>query len=48
MNDLKPDPFITACAGCKKELRLLKDSTEGQRCYCGDCYSKLDEVVGKK
>jgi len=33
-------PFITECAGCKKELRLLKDSLEGMKAYCGDCYAK--------
>jgi hypothetical protein len=34
----EPEPFITHCAKCKKELRLLKDSLEGKKAYCGGCY----------
>lgn len=37
----KPDPYITYCAKCKKELRLLKDSTENKLVYCGMCYAKV-------
>ena len=32
--------YVTKCSGCKKELRLLKDSTEGMKVYCGECYEK--------
>ena len=31
---------ITKCADCGTELKLLKDSTEGQKAFCGDCWSK--------
>jgi hypothetical protein len=36
-NQVEP-PFITECAKCKKEIRLLKDSTENMKVYCGGCY----------
>lgn len=39
----KPPVFITNCAICNIELRLLKDSTEGQKVYCGQCWSKKEE-----
>ena len=33
--------FEVKCAGtCGSTLRLLKDSTEGQKVYCGYCYDK--------
>jgi hypothetical protein len=32
--------FKTECSVCKKKLELLKDSTEGQAVYCGDCWTK--------
>lgn len=35
----KPKPFICKCGGCGKELRLLKDSREGQEAICGDCWN---------
>lgn len=35
-----PPCFITHCKGCDVEVRLVKDSLEGKRAYCGDC-SKL-------
>lgn len=31
--------YITKCADCGVELRLLKDSTEGMKCYCGKCWT---------
>ena len=37
---LKNEVFITNCAKCGKKLELLKDSTEGQKVYCGGCWSK--------
>ena len=36
----KKPAFVTYCKTCGKELRLLKDSTEGQAVYCGGCYAK--------
>ena len=41
-------PFIVNCAYCKKEIRLLKDSTNGQKVYCGDCWDKLNKKIGEK
>lgn len=35
-----PKHFITKCAKCGTEIRLLKDSTEGKKVYCGGCYEK--------
>jgi len=39
---------IAHCKECERELRLLKDSTEGMAVYCGDCWVKLEKEVGKK
>ena len=36
-----PEPFITNCGVCKKEIRLLKDP-EG-KAFHGDCYNKFKE-----
>ena len=36
----EPEPFITNFAKCKKQLKLLKDSTEGKKVYCAGCYKK--------
>jgi hypothetical protein len=30
--------YITKCAGCGKEIRLQKDSTEGQKVWHGQCF----------
>jgi hypothetical protein len=30
--------YITKCAGCGKEIRLQKDSTEGQQVWHGQCF----------
>lgn len=38
--------FIVLCADCGIELRLLKDSTEGKRCYCGNCWEKRKNAKG--
>ena len=37
--------FEIECAGedCHTTLRLLKDATEGQKVFCGWCYTKKEE-----
>ena len=37
--DHKTDPvdFVSHCLNCEKEVRMVKDSLEGQRVYCFDC-----------
>lgn len=39
MTKEKPS-FDVPCGYCGKTLELLKDSTEGKECYCGDCFNK--------
>ena len=40
--------FDVLCGHCGKVIQLLKDSTEGQKVYHGDCFSKLGKPVGGK
>ena len=32
-----PHVFVTTCKNCNKDVRLVKDSLEGQGAYCFDC-----------
>ena len=32
--------FRVKCAGCNMIIKLLKDSTEGQKVWCGKCWSR--------
>jgi hypothetical protein len=36
-SDWQP-PFITECGGCKKDMNLLKDDTQGMQVFCADCW----------
>jgi hypothetical protein len=42
--------FEVKCAGtCGETLRLLKDSTEGQKVFCGWCHAdRVKELLEKK
>ena len=40
--------YITKCAGCGKEIRLAKDSTEGQGVWHDKCWQKLNVKIGGK
>jgi hypothetical protein len=46
MKNDTPKPYITKCAKCKGEIRLLK--YEPMKVYHGDCWFSLNKKVGEK
>ena len=50
MEGLSLMAFEVKCAGtCGVTLRLLKDSTEGQKVFCGWCHAdRVKELLEKK
>ena len=40
--------FKIKCSGtCGQILKLLKDSTEGKKVFCGECYSEFKKKEGE-